>query len=168
MVEGHASRLRLFLDLMEERFTILLVEDDENDVLLIQRALKKHYVNGPLHVARNGHEAIEYLSGQGKFSDRTRYPFPDVVVTDLKMPKMSGFELLAWLHDHQEFQVIPTIVLSSSKEDRDVVRAYNLGATSYMVKPAESDTLGQMVKAIKDYWSWSIKPKFKEEWKKSA
>lgn len=153
---------------MDQRFTILLVEDDDNDILLIERALKKHYVDKPVHIARNGHDAIEYLSGHGRFSDRAKYPFPDVVITDLKMPKMSGFELLAWLDEHQEYRVIPTIVLSSSQEDSDVTRAYDLGANTYMVKPTDFDGLGKMVKTIKDYWSLSIKPKMRELKKKNS
>lgn len=144
---------------MNERFSILLAEDDDNDVMLIQRAFKKHYVDRPIYIARNGEEAIAYLSGQGEFSDRTKYPFPDVVITDLKMPKLSGFELLAWLNENRECKVIPTIVLSSSKEDRDVARAYNLGASTYMVKPASFDELAEMVRRVKDYWEVSIKPK---------
>ena len=143
---------------MDKPFTILLVEDDENDVLLITRAFKKHYLDKPLHVARNGEDGRAYLSGEGKYSDRQKYPFPDVVITDLKMPKMSGMELLAWLAEHQELRVIPTIMMSASKEDKDVARAYELGANTYMVKPADSDTLAQMVKLIRDYWAMSTKP----------
>jgi CheY-like chemotaxis protein len=145
---------------MTPDFTILLVEDDENDVLLIKRALRKNFVKNPLFVARNGLEAIEYLSGQNEFSDRSKYPFPDLVITDLKMPKMSGFELLSWINENPEYRVIPTIVLSSSKEDLDVGRAYNLGANTYMVKPANFDTLGQMIRLIRDYWEMGVKPKF--------
>jgi CheY-like chemotaxis protein len=143
------------------KFSILLVEDDDNDVLLIQRALKKHYVERPVYVARNGEEAIEYLTGGGIFKDRETYPFPDVVITDLKMPKLSGFELLAWINEHKEYRVIPTIVLSSSKEDKDVTRAYDLGANTYMVKPTNFDALAEMVKQIRDYWELSIKPRVK-------
>jgi CheY-like chemotaxis protein len=143
---------------MDGRFHVLMVEDDENDVLLIQRAFKKHLLQCPVHVARDGHEAIEYLTGKAKFGDRTKFPFPDAVITDLKMPKMSGFELLAWIHDHQEFRTIPTIVLSSSKQENDVARAYELGANTYMVKPSDFDTLAEMVKLIRDYWTMSTKP----------
>ena len=146
---------------MKEQFTILLVEDDENDLLLIQRAFKKHFVESSLFTTRNGHEAIEYLSGHDGFKDRLKHPFPDVVITDLKMPKMSGFELLAWIEDHQEFRVIPTIVMSASSEERDVARAYDLGANTYMVKPSDFDTLAEMVKLIRDYWAMSIKPNVK-------
>jgi CheY-like chemotaxis protein len=118
-------------------------------------------VEGAIHVVRDGQEAIEYLTGRGGFADRSKYPFPNVVITDLKMPRMSGFELLAWIHDHKEFCVIPTIVLSSSKHDKDVSRAYELGVNTYMVKPADFDMLGEMVRLIRDYWSMSIRPSLK-------
>jgi CheY-like chemotaxis protein len=142
---------------LNQRFTILLVEDEESDVLLIERAFRKH-IEGELHVTRNGEEAIEYLTGKGKFSDRKKYPFPDLVISDLKMPKLSGFELLAWIHEHREFRAIPTIVLSSSKLEHDVIRAYELGARTYMVKPSDFQTLAEMVKVIRDYWAASMKP----------
>jgi CheY-like chemotaxis protein len=144
---------------VNEQFAILLAEDDENDVLLITRAFKRHFLDKQIHVVRNGEEAIAYLSGKGVFADRKKYPFPNLVITDLKMPKLSGFELLAWIEEHQEFRVIPTIVLSASREDRDVDRAYSLGANTYMVKPASFETLAEMVELIRDYWAVSIKPK---------
>lgn len=143
---------------MTANFHILLVEDDENDVILIRRALKKHFVESSLYVARDGQEAIEYLTGKDKFSDRSAHPFPDVVITDLKMPRLSGFELLGWIHDHKEFRIVPSIVLSSSKQESDVTRAYELGANTYMVKPADFDTLAEMVRLIRGYWLLSIKP----------
>lgn len=142
-------------------FAILLVEDDENDILLIRRALKKSHVDNPVYVARNGQEAIDYLSGQGKFSEREQFPFPQVVITDLKMPRLTGFDLLAWINEHPQFRVIPTIVLSSSKEELDVARSYGLGANTYMVKPADFEVLAQMTKLIRDYWAASTKPTIK-------
>lgn len=138
------------------------MEDEESDVLLIERAFRKH-IEGELHVTRNGEEAIEYLSGKGKFADRKKFPFPDLVISDLKMPKLSGFELLAWIQEHREFRTIPTIVLSSSKLDRDVIRAYELGAKTYMVKPSDFRTLTEMVKVIRDYWAASAKPVLQEK-----
>lgn len=142
-------------------FTILLAEDDENDVVLIQRALQKSFTNTPVYVVRNGQEAIDYLSGTGEYADRTKYPFPELVITDLKMPKLSGFEFLQWVKLHPDMRVIPTIVLSSSNQEMDVVRAYDLGANTFMVKPSDFNALGQMVKLIKEYWSVSLKPKLK-------
>ncbi len=139
-------------------FTILLVEDDDNDVLLIQKALKKGFINNPIHIARNGQEAIDYLSGKGAFADRDKYFFPDVVITDLKMPKVTGFDLLIWINDNPQFRVIPTIVLTSSRHDADVTRAYFLGANTYMVKPTDFETQAEMIKLIRDYWAISIKP----------
>src|SRR5690242_5329899 len=83
-------------------FTILLAEDDPNDALLIKRAFSKNDIQNPIQVVSDGEEAIAYLSGAEKFADRLKYPFPNFLVTDLKMPRKSGFEVLAWLHDHEK------------------------------------------------------------------
>jgi CheY-like chemotaxis protein len=142
-------------------YTILLVEDEENDALLLKRAFKKSSILNPIHWVKDGLDAIDYLRGEGGFADRALYPFPEVVLLDLKMPRMGGLELLAWMREHPETRVIPTIVMSSSREDTDIEQAYNLGANTYLIKPADFDTLARMVKATHDYWSMSVKPKTK-------
>ncbi|MBA4146717.1 MAG: response regulator [Verrucomicrobia bacterium] len=147
---------------IEQHFTILLVEDEENDALLLKRALKKNHVFGPVQWMRDGMEAQEYLQGEGIYADRKKYPFPDVVILDLKMPRMTGLELLSWIKEHPYVRVIPTIVLSSSQLNADVEKAYSLGANTYMVKPSDFDTLANMIKAFHDYWSISIKPEVKK------
>ena len=108
--------------------TILILEDDPNDVVLIKRALKKNNILNPLQIMGDGVEGIDYLSGKGEYGDRIRFPFPRFIIMDLKMPRMGGLEVLQWLQDHPECQVIPTLVLSSSKLPTDIVRAYKLGA----------------------------------------
>ncbi|HWD94014.1 MAG TPA: response regulator [Verrucomicrobiae bacterium] len=140
-------------------YTILLVEDEENDALLVQMAFKKNDILNPVQWVRDGVEAIAYLNGQGEFADRDRYPFPEVLILDLKMPRMNGLELLAWIRDHPEFRVIPTIIMSASRLDCDVEKAYALGANTYMIKPSAFDDLAKMVKLAHEYWSISIKPK---------
>ncbi len=139
-------------------FTILILEDDPNDVVLIKRALKKNNILNPVQVAVDGVEGIEYLSGKGAYGDRVRYPFPRFILMDLKMPRMGGLEVLQWLHDHPECQVVPTVVLSSSKLPNDIVRAYKLGANSYLVKPANFDELQRLMGASYEYWSLCTKP----------
>jgi CheY-like chemotaxis protein len=133
-------------------FTMLLVEDDPNDILLIQRAFAKASLVNPLKVVRDGEEALSYLAGGGEFADRGRYPVPSLVLLDLKLPRRSGLEVLQWLRDQPALKHIPVIVLTSSKESSDINRAYSLGANSYLVKPVGFEGLLEMVKTIGMYW----------------
>lgn len=143
---------------MTDNYTILLVEDDLNDVLFLKRALGKNAINNPVTVLPDGEEAIAYLSGVGKYADRMTHPFPKVIMLDLKMPRRGGLEVLEWLKEHPQFRVIPTIVLTSSKINEDVAKAYGLGANSYMVKPSNFDDLQKMMKVAHEYWSFCLKP----------
>jgi CheY-like chemotaxis protein len=143
-------------------YTILLVEDEENDAFLLKRAFKKNNILNPVQWVRDGVEAVAYLSGKDAYADRQRYPAPEVILLDLKMPRMGGLELLAWIRDHPETRVIPTIIMTSSREDVDIEKAYHLGANTYMIKPSDFDTLAQMVKITHDYWTMSVKPRGKE------
>ena len=133
-------------------FIMLLVEDDPNDILLIQRAFAKACLVNPLKVVRDGEEALNYLSGSGEFADRGRYPLPSLILLDLKLPRKSGLEILQWLRQQPALKHIPVIVLTSSKESNDVSRAYDLGANSYLVKPVGFEGLLELVKSIGMYW----------------
>lgn len=133
-------------------FIMLLVEDDPNDILLIQRAFNKACLVNPLKVVRDGEEALNYLSGTGEFADRSRYPLPSLILLDLKLPRKSGLEILQWLRQQPSLKHIPVIVLTSSKESSDVSRAYDLGANSYLVKPVGFEGLLELVKSIGMYW----------------
>jgi CheY-like chemotaxis protein len=143
---------------MNENYSILMVEDDPNDVLFVKRALKKNGMNNPIITLSDGEEAIAYLMGAEKYSDRNQHPFPEVIILDLKMPRKGGLEVLEWLKEHPEYRVIPTIILTSSKLNEDVVRAYGLGANSYMVKPLVFDDLQRMIKTAHEYWSFCLRP----------
>ncbi len=145
----------------DSNYTILLVEDDDNDATLLMMAFKKNNILNPVQWAHDGLEAIAYLNGEGAFADRNRYPFPEVLILDLKMPRMGGFELLSWIREHPEFKVIPTIIMTSSRHDPDVQKAYNLGANTYMIKPSSFEELARMVKLAHDYWAASVKPRTK-------
>ena len=135
-----------------EKLTILLVEDDPNDVMLLERAFKKANIMNPIQVVDNGEDAQAYLLGADKFSDRKKYPMPEVILLDLKLPRKSGLEVLAWLKHQPNLKRIPVIVLTSSAEKRDINRAYELGVNSYLTKPVEFEDLLEMVKNIKGYW----------------
>src|SRR5690242_12446579 len=121
--------------MFKENRVILIAEDDHNDAFLLERTIRKIGATAPIQIVENGEEAIHYLAGEGKYADRAAYPFPAVLITDIKMPRRNGFELLDWIRDHPECATIPTIVWSSSNLESDVIKAYQLGANCYLRKP---------------------------------
>ena len=134
------------------RMVILLVEDNPDDVFLIERAFRRASLVGPIHVA-DGEAAVEYLSGSGPYADRTRHPLPSLMVLDLKLPRKSGLEVLAWLRQQPILARLPVVVLTSSAENADINRAYDLGVNSYLVKPVSPDALQEMVRTLGLYWA---------------
>jgi len=138
---------------MIDKHTVLLVEDDPNDILLIQRAFRKaNLTNINMQVIQDGDAAIDYLDGAGDYTDRDRYPFPVLILLDLKLPRRSGLEVLGWLRQQPELRRLPVIILTSSQENTDVNRAYDLGANSYLVKPLGLNALVEVVTTINMYW----------------
>jgi CheY-like chemotaxis protein len=131
---------------------ILLVEDNEDDVFLMRRALKGAGVTNPHHVVEDGQQAIDYLSGQAQFADRDAYPLPAIVFLDLKLPMKGGLEVLRWIRSQPAFETMVIVVLTSSNEPTDLRDAYRLGANSYVVKPPTATQLLDMAKAFKWYW----------------
>src|SRR5215510_6532688 len=119
------------------QFTVLLVEDDLNDIFLVKRAFKRADIPNPLQVVTDGGEAIQYLIGEGKYSDRQTHPLPHLIVMDIKMPRKNGLEVLEWLKKDTLLRRIPVIIVSSSDMPADINRAYELGANAYMVKPVD-------------------------------
>jgi CheY-like chemotaxis protein len=144
------------------RLIILVVEDDPNDTYLLKRAFQKIGIDMPVHVCTDGEDAMSYLRGRGPYANREKYPFPRVLITDLKMPKCTGFDLLAWLHSHPECNLIPKIVLSASAEERDVEQAYRLGANCYFRKPSTYDELCEIVGLANRFWLRAIIPPLPE------
>jgi CheY-like chemotaxis protein len=132
--------------------TILLVEDNGSDVMLIKRAFARAKVANPIQVISDGDAAVEYLKGDGAFADRVRYPLPVLILLDLKLPRRSGLEVLAWLRDQESLRRIPVVILTSSNGPKDINGAYDLGANSYLVKPVEFDALYEMLKNVNLYW----------------
>jgi CheY-like chemotaxis protein len=130
---------------------VLLAEDSENDVLMFRRAARRAKFSQPLHVVTNGEEVLAYLKGEGRFSDRSQYPLPGLVLLDLKMPRMNGFEVLQWVRQQPQFTALQVVVLSSSDEIRDINRAYQLGANSFLVKPLSFDEFVGMLEALRSY-----------------
>jgi CheY-like chemotaxis protein len=132
---------------------ILLVEDDPNDVLLIQRSFHKAGLRNNLKTVRDGEQAIRYLSGQDIYADRDKHPMPFLVLLDLKMPKVSGFDVLEWARRETALKRLLIVVLTSSNVQADVDRAYELGANSYLVKPVEFDEMVHMIQRFEIYWA---------------
>ena len=131
---------------------ILMAEDDPNDILLFQRAGEIVSLMNPLHIVRDGEEAIGYLSGQAQYADRELYPLPVLLLLDLKMPRKSGFDVLHWLREQSGLKRLPAVILTSSGQISDINQAYDLGANSYLVKPASLDMLAQVIKSLERYW----------------
>jgi CheY-like chemotaxis protein len=137
----------------DNRFTVLLVEDDLNDIFLVKRAFKMARLSDPLQVVTDGQEAINYLMGQGKYADRQSYPLPKLIVMDIKMPRLTGFEVLEWVKgDGGLLRRIPIVIVSSSDNPTDINRAYELGANAYMVKPVNFKAVEHLFESITHYW----------------
>jgi CheY-like chemotaxis protein len=132
--------------------TILVVDDEDNDAILIKRALSKAQIRTGLQRVRDGEEALRYLKREGEFNDAEGHPFPSVVILDLKMPRRNGFEVLTWIRQNERTRLLPVVVFTSSREKEDINRAYELGANAYMVKPNSFDDLVEVVKSIYTYW----------------
>ena len=131
--------------------TILQVEDDPNDVFLFQHAMKNAGVANPVQVARDGQQAIDYLRGTGKFANRDKYPFPSLVLLDLKLPYVMGLDVLKWIRQESN-PALTVLMLTASGEDADILTAYRLGANGFLTKPSEAKKLQEMVRAIRDFW----------------
>lgn len=132
--------------------TILLVEDNEDDVFLMRRALRKAGIANPLHVTTDGQQAIDYLSGTGRFADRELFPLPHIVFLDLKLPYVNGFEVLSWMRQQRSLDAVVVVVLTSSAESRDQDKAYALGARSYLIKPPTPEGLHEIFSSIQSEW----------------
>jgi CheY-like chemotaxis protein len=142
---------------MSDRALILLVEDNADDAALLRRAFIKARVMNPLHLARTAEEAIAYLGGSGKYANRTEFPLPSLVLLDLKMPGMDGFDVLRWIRQDPALKGLRVVVLSSSDDMRDVSTAYKLGANSFLIKPADFDRFVEISQALNGYWIWMDK-----------
>lgn len=134
------------------RTTILLVEDDLNDVMLIKRAFSKSRIVNPIACVENGEDAVAYLRGDGKYADRRQHPLPFLLLLDLKLPRLSGHEVLQWLRGQPLLKRLPVVVLTSSREPVDINRAYELGANSYLVKPVVFEEFAALMRQLQVYW----------------
>ena len=132
---------------------ILMVDDAEEDIFFVKRALDQSGVGQSFFAVKDGTEAIRYMRGDGEFANRLEFPFPNLILSDLKMPGMDGYEVLQWLRSHPDCAVIPAIIFTSSAITSDIQRAYELGANAYIVKPHDFDELVDLIQVTYRFWS---------------
>jgi two-component system response regulator len=131
---------------------ILLVEDNPNDVKLTLHALRRHRLTNRIHVVRDGAEALEFLFATGAYAQRAGRSSPKVVMLDLKLPRVDGIEVLRAIRSNPETRTLPVVMLTSSREERDITKTYNLGANSYIVKPVDFEQFTEAVRQLGLYW----------------
>lgn len=131
---------------------VLYVEDDDNDVLFMQKAYQQAALGPALKIASDGQEAIGYLSGCGPFADREQNPLPCLVLLDLNLPFKTGFEVLAWIRLQEQFKTLPVIIYSASAQQQDRQRAADMGANEYCVKPVDRRQIVELLKRISERW----------------
>lgn len=132
--------------------TILLIEDEVWDATLLQQAFQKAKILNPVVHLRNGDEGLGYLAGVGKYSDRIQNPLPALIMLDLKLPGMTGLQLLQWMRTDRQVRRIPVVVLTQDENPTTINAAYDLGANSYLVKPGDPAEIARLVNAIQRYW----------------
>jgi len=132
--------------------TLLIVEDEENDVLFLKDALRKANILSPIQVVDDGRLALDYLGGVGKYADRKAYPLPSVIFLDLKLPQVNGLAILKWIREEPSLPSMLVMILTASSLDEDIERAYRLGANSYVVKPSSRDKLVEVLKDFNNWW----------------
>lgn len=140
-----------------EQAAILLVEDDSNDVLLVQRAMNKVGLTYPLIHKHDGEEAIDYLSGKPPYADRATHPLPSLILLDIKMPKLTGFDVLGWMHQRPELAKIPVVILTASVRQEDRNKAQALGATAFRTKPVDFSELVEIIRDVDARWLKQIR-----------
>jgi CheY-like chemotaxis protein len=136
----------------ENPVEILLVEDNPNDVELTLHALKKNHIANRIHVVRDGAEALDFLFASGAYADRQVEEAPKVILLDLKLPKVDGLEVLKQVKGDGRTRSIPVVVLTSSREERDLMQSYHLGVNSYILKPVDFDQFNEAVRQLGLYW----------------
>ena len=149
---------------VKRKFIALVADDDANDLRLLRKALPGNGLEVELFEVRDGEELVQYLKGEGGFEDRTKYPIPDLLLIDLKMPRMDGLQVLDWLREHPEHAGMPKVMLSGSGLDQDVEEAYRRGANTYFTKPTEFERFQKLMRVTIDYWAMSERPHGSAGW----
>ena len=132
--------------------SILIADDDAQDAMLVRMAAQRAGLGLRLETVVDGQQAIDYLMGRNRYVDRQTHPFPSMMLLDLKMPRLSGFDVLDFIRREPELRRLPVVIFSSSDDPKDIQRAYDAGANSYLCKPHSNDDLSALLKALEDYW----------------
>jgi CheY-like chemotaxis protein len=131
---------------------VLIVEDNEDDIFMLRHAFKKAGITDPVQVTSTGREAIDYLGGTGRYSDWRQFPLPSIVLLDIKMPGMNGFEVLKWIRQQPGLKALRVAMLSTSDRPSEIKMAHDLGANIFLTKPVQLERLVQIMKTLGDHW----------------
>src|ERR1044071_834602 len=131
---------------------VLLAEDNPDDVPLVRLGFKKAGCQAPIHIVSDGEQAVQYLKGEGQYADRAKFPIPSILLLDLKLPRLNGFEVLSWIRQRPEWKCLPVVVLTTSHFGKDIEQAYDLGANSFLTKPTDLIEWLTAVKELIRFW----------------
>lgn len=132
--------------------TILIVDDDAEDRMLIKDALLENRLKNPLHFLEDGEQLTDYLTNKGAFADKEKYPAPGLILLDLNMPRKDGREALKEIKEDEKLRLIPVVVLTTSKAEEDIIKSYNLGVNSFITKPVNFSAMVEIMKTLNKYW----------------
>lgn len=133
-------------------FAVLLAEDNEHDIIATKRAWKKHHIANPLYIVKDGEECLDFLHKRGKYGDPETTPRPGILLLDINMPKMDGLSVLKHVRQDKTLRHLPVVILTSSKDEEDRLKSYNLGVNAYIVKPVGFDNFSEAVRTINLFW----------------
>jgi len=133
-------------------FAVLLAEDNEHDIIATKRAWKKHHVANPLYIVKDGEECLDFLHRRGKYGEPETTPRPGILLLDINMPKMDGLAVLKHVRENRKLRHLPVVILTSSKDEEDRFKSYNLGVNAYIVKPVGFDNFSEAVRTINLFW----------------
>jgi len=146
---------------VRKKFVVLVADDDPHDLELLHLAIQRNGVKADIHEVHDGEQVVRYLRGENEFSDRVAHPFPDLLLVDLKMPRMDGLEVLKWMRENPQCNRLPRVMLSGSGLEKDVEEAYRQGVNTYFAKPASFKEFQSLLKLLIDYWARSQRPAVK-------
>ena len=146
----------------KKAFVVLMAEDNEHDVLATRRAWKKHNIANPLHVVRDGKECLDYLYQRGKYSEPGTAPRPGILLLDIRMPRMDGLAVLKHIREDEKLRRLPVVILTTSQEEEDRLKSYDLGANAYVTKPVGFRNFADAVRTINLFWELVELPEWVE------